>query len=155
MKLSYNLYDILEDEDVVIKPLTLLNGMRGSFLKIDTVDDGEDGTFETISDYVDLVNRIDQYGASVWLDFMSTEEEIDFESCKIKRINKYSSEAVITLEKPIPMLFGMVGDKLIMHPVQSFVGRFEIEWFWYKGPRRQNIIANGFTVYFDIISILS
>lgn len=69
----------------------------------------------------------------------------------MSRLNQseYSDEATIVFAHPIEIIVAYIGENPIKINVKQITGHFALEWFWTKNGR-QNKIANGFEVYFNI-----
>lgn len=146
---SGQLFLIVEDE-LIFEPYREVNSIAGRFMSIEHCDDGEDGTWPRISDYIRLTNRMDSEGTSAFLDwYTGRKKKSDNGYCTIIRESKYGCDATLVFKKPITVCFGKVGEELVTRQVSKITGEFTHEWFWMKGIRRQDKVANGFEVYFD------
>jgi len=149
--MSHVVWNIVEDKEV-FEPIKSVNGVTGTYMLMEMIEDSHDGTFPRVSDYTRLANRIDKEGISEYLTWISTKKSKKLVSntgyCTIERTSKFSNEAVIKFETPIKMCFGVVNGEQIIQEIDQIKGEFDHEWFWMKNGR-QDKIANGFEVYFN------
>lgn len=147
---SGQLFLIVED-GAIFEPYNKVNEIGGKFLSFERCADDEDGTFPNITSYIKLVNRMDKDGTVAFLSWYGgSKMKFDSGYCTVIRTgSKYGCSATLEFKKPITVLFGKVGDKMITEQVTKIHGEFTHEWFWMKGTRRQDQVANGFEVYFD------
>jgi hypothetical protein len=152
MKTSSLLWEIIEDKSA-LKPYT---GASSSYIKnailFEVSDDCEDGTYPRPSDYVRLANRLDTHGSAAWINRLTRKKnklKIDYMGCIIIRDNDWQDAAILEFETPIEVVFGYIGEEPIIKTVKKIKGEFVHDWFWLsKG--RQDKIANGFEIYFNI-----
>ena len=157
MESTHTLWDVIE-EGKVLSPYTGGNSshIRKAIL-FEISEDSEDGTYPRVSDYTRLANQIDNDGTSAWVNRLSrkrNKKTIEFFGCKIERSADYEDEAIIEFETPIQVIFGYVGDEPIVKEVTKIKGEFTHDWFWSKNGR-QDKIANGFEIWFNIKEFLS
>jgi hypothetical protein len=147
---SGRLFEI-EEDGAWFEPYNSVNGIAGKYLQIEHSSDDEDGTYPSVTNYIKLVNRMDNDGTSAWLSWISGGNKLKFRfsQCTVIRESKYGVDAEIVFDKPITVVFGRIGEQLITGEVSKIKGEFTHEWFWMKGNRRQDKVANGFEIYFD------
>lgn len=157
MESTHTLWDVIEEGKV----LSPYNGNHSSHIRkailFEISDDNEDGTYPRVSDYTRLANQIDNDGTSAWVNRLSrkrNKKTIEFYGCKIERSADYQDEAIIEFATPIQVVFGYVGDEPIVKEVTKIKGEFTHDWFWTKSGR-QDKIANGFEIWFNIKEFLS
>lgn len=148
------------EDGEVLSPISLSNRSDiNNGILIETSSDDEDGTYPLVMNYVTFANKIDKEGVSAWLNRMGNYSksknklDIKFGICRIIRENEYDSKAKLIFEEPIEVLFGMIGDKQIIVKVSEIQGEFTHDWFWIKNGR-QNKIANGFEIWFNVESYI-
>jgi hypothetical protein len=157
MDSTHTLWDVIE-EGKVLSPYTGANSshIRKAIL-FEISEDTEDGTYPRVSDYTRLANQIENDGTSAWVNRLTrkrNKKTIEFYGCKIERSADYQDEAIIEFATPIPVVFGYVGDEPIIKEVSKIKGEFTHDWFWMKNGR-QDKIANGFEIWFNIKEFLS
>lgn len=157
MDSTHTLWDVIE-EGKVLSPYTGSNSshIRKAIL-FEISEDTEDGTYPRVSDYTRLANQIDNDGTSAWVNRLTrkrNKKTIEFYGCKIERSADYQDEAIIEFATPIQVIFGYVGDAPIVKEVKKIKGEFTHDWFWSKNGR-QDKIANGFEIWFNIKEFLS
>ena len=152
MKTSSSLWEIIED-GAVLKPYS---GSTSSYIKnailFEVSDDREDGTYPRASDYVRLANKIDADGSAAWLNRLTRKRNkkvIEYYNFKIHRTADWQDEAILEFETPIEVVFGYIGEEPIVKTVKKIKGEFMHDWFW-TSRGRQDKIANGFEIYFNI-----
>lgn len=151
LETSFQLFEIVEDGQM-FEPLKRVNSISGKWMQVERYADDEDGTFPRVSDYIRLINKIEEEGVTALLRRMAGEKnplKIDIGYCKIVRQSKHDSGATLIFKEPINIVFGKVGEDYVTRLANHITGTFEIEWFWMKGIRRQDKYANGFELYFD------
>jgi hypothetical protein len=157
METTRSLWEVIEDEKV-LDPYT---GNHSSHIKnailFEMSDDCEDGTYPRVCDYTRLANKIDADGTSAWVNRLSRKKNkktIEYYGCKIQREADYEDNAIIEFAKPIKVIFGYIGEDPIIKEVNKVKGEFTHDWFWMKNGR-QDKIANGFEVWFNITEYLA
>ena len=152
MKTSNSIWEIIEDGAA----LTPYSGSRSSNIKnailFEISDDCEDGTYPRVSDYTRLANKIDSDGPAAWLNRLTRKRNkkvIDYYNFKIHRTSDFEDGAILEFETPIEVVFAHIGDTPIIKEVKKIRGEFTHEWFWLSRGR-QDKIANGFEIYFNI-----
>ena len=158
MESTHTLWDVIE-EGKVLSPYTGSHSsphIRKAIL-FEISEDTEDGTYPRVSDYVRLTNKIEANGTSVWVNRLTrkrNKKSIEFFGCKIERSADYEDEATIEFATPIQVIFGYVGDEPIIKEIKKIKGEFTHDWFWMKSGR-QDKVANGFEIWFNIKEFLS
>lgn len=149
MKPIYTIFEIIDEpESGFIKPI------KESIL-IDVEEDSHDGTYPRISDWTRFANSIDSNGISAWLNRLSRNKtKIKMDGYQIIRRSKWDSDAEIIFDEPVNYCFGQVGSENIIRKVKHLKGVFTWESFFRKSGR-QNKIANGIEIYFEIEKILA
>lgn len=146
------IWDIVENDELFNPIKSIYGGFTsGKFMLFDTHEDWHDGCFPRVSDWTRLCNRIDKYGESEYLTWISSKKNklvADTCYCKIVRESKWESQATLYFEKPIKVIFGEVNGEPIVKEVNKIKGEFHIDWLW-RLSGRQDKIANGIEVYFD------
>jgi len=151
LKPTHTIWDIMDEDGYFLKPLDKDNGIL-----MEVSDDGEDGTYPRPSDYVRCVNSLDKEGTSYWLNRTAGKKnKLDFKFCGINIIrgNKWDDEAILEFPESIPYCFGMIGSEPVIRKVKKLEGTFEHEYYWRKNGR-QNKVANGFEIWFNINKII-
>ena len=157
METTHTIWEII-DEDKVLDPYTGKHSyhIKNSIL-FEISDDTEDGTYPRVCDYTRLANRLDAAGTSVWVNRLTSKKNkkiIDYWGCKIERSADYETEATIEFKTPIKVIFGYIGGDPIIKEVKKIKGEFTHDWFWTRNGR-QDKIANGFEIWFNIKEFLS
>jgi hypothetical protein len=128
------------------------NGATTGMLMLwDVHEDSDDGTFPRVSDWTRLCNRISNSGVSEYLTWISNKKGNLVAKTyygTIERTAKYSNEAVITLSKPIQVIFGEVNGEPIIKEVDKIHGEFHCDWYWRQNGR-QDKYANGLEIFFN------
>ena len=75
--------------------------------------------------------------------------EIDFCGVKITRGRDWDTEATLEFKEPIEVVMGHVGETPTVVKVKKIKGEFTHDWFFRKSGR-QDKIANGFEIWFEI-----
>jgi hypothetical protein len=157
MQTTHTIWDLIE-EDI---PLLPYNGTHSQHIRkailFEISEDTEDGTYPRVCDYTRLANAIDKDGAHMWINRLTrkrNKKTIDFDGCIIIRDHEYDNEAIIEFKTPIKCVFGYVGDEPIIKEVKRIKGEFTYDWFWRRNGR-QDKIANGFEIWFNIKEFLS
>jgi hypothetical protein len=150
LEMSSRLFEVVDD-GMILDTCKKVNGVSGKFIEFGRCADDEDGIFPRVSDYIRLINRMDDIGTSAFLTWIGN-SKLKFDSgyCKVIRDSKWSDKATLIFETPIKVCFGVVGDEPIIKEVTEIYGEFTHEWFFYRNGGRQQDKANGFTIYFDI-----
>jgi len=152
MKTSHAIWTII-DEGLPLEPLKgsrYENIYNGILFEIS--QDSDDGTYPRVSDYTRFANSLDNEGTSYFINRCTTKENkkiVDFMGIKITRNADYETEAILEFPKPIDVVLGQIGNEKIIKKVKKIKGEFTHEWFWTKNGR-QNKIANGFKIWFNI-----
>jgi hypothetical protein len=157
METTHTLWEIIEEEKV-LSPYTGSNSSHiTNGILFEISEDNEDGTYPRVSDYTRLANQINNDGTYAWVNRLTrkrNKKTIEFYGCKIERSADYQDEATIEFETPIKVIFGYIGEEPIIKEVKKIKGEFTHDWFWMKNGR-QNKIANGFEIWFNIKEFLS
>ena len=152
MKTSHAVWNVLEDGEL-LEPISPKNSSHiKNAILFEVSDDNEDGTYPRVSDYVRLVNKIENEGTSVWVNRLTrkkNKKSIGFMGCNITRTSDYEDSAVIEFNEPIKVVFGYIGDSPIIKEIKKIRGEFTHDWFWTRNGR-QDKVANGFEIYFNI-----
>lgn len=152
MKTTGTIWEILEDADVLLPVSRGSNSHINNAILFEISNDNEDGTYPRVSDYVRLVNQLEIDGTYAWINRLTrkrNKKEIDFMGCKIIRNADYANEAVVEFATPIKVVFGYIGDNPVVRDIKKISGEFTHDWFWTKRGR-QDKVANGFEIYFNI-----
>ena len=152
METAHTIWAVLDDEAVLdpISPRHSFHIKNAMIFEIS--DDNEDGTYPRVSDYMRMANQLEEEGTSAWLNRLTrkrNKKEIDFMGCKIIRSADYEVRAVIEFNTPIKVVFGRIGDNPVIREVKRIRGEFTHDWYWTRNGR-QDKIANGFEIYFNI-----
>lgn len=152
METTFNLWDILE-EDTVLKPISLMDSNHvNNAILFDANRDTDDGTYPRVCDYMRVVNKLESDGPASWINRLSRKKnklKIDFGGVTIIRDKCWQDEAVLEFKEPIKVVFGWVGEEPIIKEVKKIKGEFTHDWFW-TSQGRQDKVANGFEIYFNI-----
>lgn len=144
MEFSTQLFEIVEDGMI----------FKGNEMILEISSDDEDGTYPLVSHYVRLLNRIDKYGASAWLNWGKRKPlTVDLGYCKVIRESKFSNIGKLVFDEPIKVNFGNIGNDYIIKEVTEIEGEFSYDYFW-KNKGRQNKIPNGFEIIFQVSNYL-
>jgi hypothetical protein len=154
MKTTHSIWHILDDgeafEGVNISSSFIKNGML-----FEISEDTDDGTFPRVSDYMRFANSLNSEGASYFLNRLTKKKnklELDFCGVKITRKNQWDTKAILEFKEPIEMVFGYVGERAVIEKVKKMEGEFTHDWF-FKKSGRQDKIANGFEIWFEVQNI--
>ena len=154
MKTTHSIWHIFDDGEVFeganISSSFIKNGML-----FEISQDTDDGTFPRVSDYMRFANSLNSEGASYFLNRLTKKKnklELDFCGAKIIRKSQWDTEAILEFEEPIEMVFGYVGERAVIEKVKRIEGEFTHDWFFNK-KGRQDKIANGFEIWFEVQNI--
>jgi hypothetical protein len=156
MQTSHSLWHIVDDGEV----LEPAKGSCGSIAKgilFEISQDTDDGTFPRVSDYVRFVNKLDEDGASYFINRCTRKKNkkvVDFMGVKIIREHDWETRAILEFEKPIQAMIGKIGDEPIIREVKKIRGEFNHDYFFTRGGR-QDKLANGFEIWFNIQEYLA
>lgn len=137
---SSQLFRIIED-DLTLDSDTII---------FDWIEDTFDGIFTRVSDYTRLANRINKFGISEFLTWISKRSNkcfADAGHCQVIRESKLDTKATILFRKPVNVLFSKINNEPITGKVNRIEGEFSFEWWWLKNGRQKEI-ASAFEVYF-------
>lgn len=151
MKTTHTIWEIL-DEGVTLEPLTCRQSYIKDGILFEISEDDEDGTYPRVSDYVRFANSLDREGTSYFLNRLTRKKkklEIDFCGVKITRGSDWDTEATLEFKEPIEVVMGHVGETPTVVKVKKIKGEFTHDWFFRKSGR-QDKIANGFEIWFEI-----
>jgi hypothetical protein len=149
MNVSCNLFEIVEDQ-IAFDPLHSINGQRGKYLRFEHLSQTDDGTFPRLCDWKKFMNRIDKYGISEFLTWVSRKSDrlvSDYDYCTIHRESKFDDEAIIKFKEPIEIIVAYVNDNPITIQADEIHGCFSYEWYWLTNLRTNH--ANAIEIYFD------
>jgi len=152
METTHCIWNVL-DEGMVLHPVTLkYSNHINNALLFDVNQDTDDGSFPRVSDWTRFANKIDNDGIYRFLNGLTRKKNklsIRYDGCTIIRDKDWQDEAVIEFDAPIKVVFGHVGEDLIIREVKKIRGEFTHDWFWTKYGRQEKI-ANGVEIYFNI-----
>jgi hypothetical protein len=154
METTHRIWEIL-DEGVTFKPVDLKSSFINNAMLFEISEDTDDGTFPRVSDYTRFANSLDNDGTSYFLNRLSRKKnklELDFCGVKITRENQWDTKAILEFKEPIEMVFGYVGERAVIEKVKKIEGEFTHDWF-FKKSGRQDKIANGFEIWFEVQNI--
>ena len=118
--------------------------------------DTDDGTYPRLCDYMRDVNALDREGASHFLNRLTRKKnktKIDCDGVTIIRDAKWEDIAILKFKEPLEIVMGKIGDRALIEKVKAIRGRFHHEFFWTRNGR-QDKVANGYEIWFEIDSYL-
>jgi hypothetical protein len=151
METTHRIWEIL-DEGVTFEGADLRHSFIKNAMLFDISEDTDDGTFPRVSDYTRFANSLDGDGTSYFLNRLSRKKnklELDFCGVKITRGSQWDCKAILEFPEPIDVIMGYVGEKAIVEKVKRIEGEFTHDWF-FKKSGRQDKIANGFEIWFEV-----
>jgi hypothetical protein len=151
MTTTHSIWEIL-DEGVTFEPVDLKSSFINNAMLFEISQDTDDGTFPRVSDYTRFANSLDNDGTSYFLNRLSRKKnklELDFCGVKITRKSQWDCKAILEFPEPIGVIMGYVGEKAIIEKVKRIQGEFTHDWF-FKKSGRQDKIANGFEIWFEV-----
>jgi hypothetical protein len=151
METTHRIWEIL-DEGVTFEGADLRHSFIKNAMLFDISEDTDDGTFPRVSDYTRFANSLDGDGTSYFLNRLSRKKnklELDFCGVKITRGSQWDCKAILEFPEPIDVIMGYVGEKAIVEKVKRIQGDFTHDWFFRKSGR-QDKIANGFEIWFEV-----
>jgi len=151
METTHSIWEIL-DEGVTFDPVDLKSSFIKNAMLFEISEDTDDGTFPRVSDYTRFANSLDSDGTSYFLNRLSRKKnklELDFYGVKITRESQWDCKAILEFPEPIDVIMGHVGEKAIIEKVKRIQGEFTHDWFFRKSGR-QDKIANGFEIWFEV-----
>jgi hypothetical protein len=151
METTHTIWAVL-DEGIALKPVTLKHSFIQNGILIEISEDTEDGTYPRVSDYKRFANSLEDQGTSYFINRLTRKRnklKVDFCGVTITRKAEYETKAILEFKNPIEVVMGYVGDKPIIEKVKKIEGEFTHDWFWRKNGRQEDI-ANGFEIWFDI-----
>lgn len=151
METTFTLWGI--EDKIALEPISLKHSthVKNSIL-FERSDDCEDGTYPRVSDYTRLVNKIESEGPAAWVNRLTRKKnklKIEYLGCTIVREKDWQDEAVLEFKEPIEVVFAHIGEEPVVKHVKKVKGEFTHDWFWLNGGR-QDKVANGFEIYFNI-----
>ena len=153
METTHSIWGVEDNE--VLKPMNLNNTNIINSILFESSSDDEDGTYPLVMHYTNLINKIDSEGTNAWLNrLVSTSRRIDFLNidygiCEIIRESKYANDAIIKFKNPIKIQIELIGETPVIIEVSEISGQFIHEYYWTR-KGRQNKVANGFEIWFNI-----
>jgi hypothetical protein len=152
METTHSIWEIL-DEGKILSPFNPKHShhIQNSML-VEISEDTDDGTFPRVSDYKRYANSLEDQGTSYFVNRLTRKRnklKVDFCGVTITRNAEYEAKAIIEFKDPIKVVMGYVGEKPIVEEVRKIEGEFTHDWFWKKSGRQQDI-ANGFEIWFNI-----
>ena len=151
MTTTHSIWEIL-DEGVTFEPVDLKSSFIKNAMLFEISEDTDDGTFPRVSDYMRFANSLDSDGTSYFINRLSRKKnklELDFCGVKITRGSQWDCKAILEFPEPIEVIIGHVGEKAIVEKVKRIQGEFTHDWF-FKKSGRQDKIANGFEIWFEV-----
>jgi hypothetical protein len=151
METTHRIWEIL-DEGVTFEGADLRHSFINNAMLFEISEDTDDGTFPRVSDYTRFANSLDGDGTSYFLNRLSRKKnklELDFCGVKITRESQWDTKAILEFPEPIGVVMGYVGEKAIIEKVKRIQGEFTHDWF-FKKSGRQDKIANGFEIWFEV-----
>ncbi|CAB4175101.1 hypothetical protein UFOVP972_112 [uncultured Caudovirales phage] len=149
METTHSIWGLL-DGDGPLKGIKTSIGTNCILFEIS--QDTDDGTYPTVASYTRDANRLDEEGASHFLNKLTRKKDktqLDYDGVKIIRDSKWDSEATLEFKEPIDVVLGFDGDRPMMVKVKKIRGEFHHEFFWTRNGR-QDRIANGYEIWFVI-----
>ena len=151
MQTTHTIWEIL-DEGVAFKPVTISQSFIKNAMLFEISDDNEDGTYPRVCDYTRFANSLDNEGTSYFLNRLTRKKnklELDFWGVKITRKSQWDTKAILEFKEPIEVVMGYVGEIPTVVKVKKMEGEFTHDWF-FKKSGRQDKIANGFEIWFEV-----
>jgi hypothetical protein len=151
MKTTHSIWHILDDGEV-FEGANISSSFIKNAMLFEISEDTDDGTFPRVSDYMRFANSLDSDGTSYFLNRLSRKKnklELDFCGVKITRESQWDCKAILEFPEPIDVIMGHVGEKAIIEKVKRIQGDFTHDWFFRKSGR-QDKIANGFEIWFEV-----
>lgn len=151
MTTTHSIWEIL-DEGLTFEPVDLKSSFIKNAMLFEISEDTDDGTFPRVSDYTRFANSLDSDGTSYFINRLSRKKnklELDFCGVKITRGGQWDCKAILEFPEPIDVIMGHVGEKAIVEKVKRIQGEFTHDWF-FKKSGRQDKIANGFEIWFEV-----
>jgi hypothetical protein len=154
METTHSIWGIL-DEQLPLRPLKGDGSNTKNCILFEMSEDSDDGTYPRVCDYTRYANALEREGASYFINRCSRKKNkavVEFYGTggvKIIRNKDYETEAILEFPEPIEVVMGKVGDREIIEKVKRIKGEFTYDWYWIKNGR-QDKIANGFEIYFNI-----
>jgi hypothetical protein len=151
MTTTHSIWEIL-DEGVTFEPVDLKSSFIKNAMLFEISEDTDDGTFPRVSDYTRFANSLDSDGTSYFINRLNRKKnklELDFCGVKITRGSQWDCKAILEFPEPIDVIMGYVGEKAIVEKVKRIQGEFTHDWF-FKKSGRQDKIANGFEIWFEV-----
>ena len=151
METTHSIWEIL-DEGVTFEPVDLKSSFIKNAMLFEISEDTDDGTFPRVSDYTRFANSLDSDGTSYFINRLTRKKnklELDYLGAKISRKSHWETKAIVEFPEPIEVIMGYVGEKAIIEKVKRIQGEFTHDWF-FKKSGRQDKIANGFEIWFEV-----
>ena len=151
MTTTHSIWEIL-DGGVTFEPVDLKSSFIKNAMLFEISEDTDDGTFPRVSDYMRFANSLDSDGTSYFINRLTRKKnklELDFCGVKITRGSQWDCKAILEFPEPIEVIIGHVGEKAIVEKVKRIQGEFTHDWF-FKKSGRQDKIANGFEIWFEV-----
>ena len=151
MTTTHSIWEIL-DEGVTFEPVDLKSSFIKNAMLFEISEDTDDGTVPRVSDYMRFANSLDSDGTSYFINRLTRKKnklELDFCGVKITRGSQWDCKAILEFPEPIEVIIGHVGEKAIVEKVKRIQGEFTHDWF-FKKSGRQDKIANGFEIWFEV-----
>jgi hypothetical protein len=151
MKTTHSIWNIIDDGEI-LEPAKGTMGSCKNGILFEISSDDEDGTYPRVSDYVRFANKLDEEGASYFINRCTRKKNkkvVDFMGIKIIRNNDWDDRAILEFKEPIKVVMGKIGEEKVIREVKKIRGEFNHDWFWMKNGR-QDKIANGFEIWFNI-----
>jgi hypothetical protein len=149
METTHSIWGLL-DGDGPLKGIKMDFGNNCMLFEVS--QDTDDGTYPTVASYTRDAHRLDEEGASHFLNKLTRKKDktqLEYYGVKIIRDSKWDSEATLEFKEPIDVVLGFDGDQPMMIKVKKIRGEFHHEFFWTKNGR-QDRIANGYEIWFVI-----
>jgi len=146
----------ITDEGLVLETCNRVHHISKGIL-FEISEDGDDGTFPRVCDYMRYANSLEREGTSYYLNRLTRKKNkyvVEIEGVKIIREASYETKAIIEFPEPIEVIVAVIGDEPVIKKIKSFEGEFIHDWFW-RNDGRQDKIANGFEIWFNIEKFLS
>ena len=151
METTHTIWAIL-DEGIALEPVTINHSHIKDGILFEISEDREDGTYPRVSDYTRFANSLDREGTSYFLNRLTRKKnklKVDFCGVEIQRKSEWDTSAILEFKEPIEVVMGYVGETPTVVKVKKIQGSFTHDWFWKKNGR-QDKIANGFEIWFEI-----
>lgn len=128
---------------------------------IDTTEDGDDGTWSRVSDYVKFCNKVDNRDYRAVQNFLvGKRKKLDCgEFILSKETIQYADGLMIEFKKPQKVVFGSYTKDnktvLVTEEIKAVKGKLSHDFYYFKNTGRQDKIANGIELFIEELEFIS